>query len=113
MVLQSLHHHYIVNLKYAFQDDENLFMVLDLAEGGDLRCHLDRLKVMKEDTLMVYAAEISHALDYLHGNRIIHRYFSRLNYSFNNSSNDRLVFSLQGFKTRKFTARQGWTYFAY
>lgn len=73
MVLQALHHQYIVNLKYAFQDDENLFMVLDLAEGGDLRCHLDRMKVMKEDTLLVYTAEISYALWYLHDNKIIHR----------------------------------------
>ena len=78
MVLQSLQHQYIVNLKYAFQDDENLFMVLDLAEGGDLRCHLDRLKVMKEDSLIVYTAEISHALAYLHSNGIIHRYFKEL-----------------------------------
>lgn len=50
-------------------------MVLDLAEGGDLRCHLDRLKVMKDDTLLVYVAEISYALGYLHENRIIHRYY--------------------------------------
>jgi serine/threonine kinase 32 len=74
ITLQALHHQYIVNLKYAFQDDENLYMVLDLAEGGDLRCHLERLKAFDEDTLTVYAAEISHALGYLHGHKIIHRY---------------------------------------
>ncbi|KAJ3302488.1 hypothetical protein HDV03_004911 [Kappamyces sp. JEL0829] len=73
MVLQSLNHPYVVNLRYAFQDDDNLFMVLDIAEGGDLRCHLDRMKGMKDDTLVVYAAEISYALDYLHRNFIIHR----------------------------------------
>jgi len=27
-----------VNLRYAFQDDENCFFVLDLMLGGDLRC---------------------------------------------------------------------------
>lgn len=73
MVLQSLKHPYVVNLQYAFQDDDNLFMVLDLAEGGDLRCHLDRMKGMKDDSLTVYAAEIAYALDYLHENLIIHR----------------------------------------
>lgn len=31
-------HPYIVNLRYAFQDDENCFFVLDLMLGGDLRC---------------------------------------------------------------------------
>lgn len=74
MVLQSLSHPYIINLRYAFQDDDNLFMVLDIAEGGDLRCHLDRNKAMTEGTLIVYAAEISFALSYLHDNFIIHRY---------------------------------------
>ena len=31
-------HHYIVNLRYAFQDDANCFFALDLMLGGDLRC---------------------------------------------------------------------------
>ncbi|KAJ3260811.1 hypothetical protein HK103_007374 [Boothiomyces macroporosus] len=73
IVLQMLKNPFIVNLKYAFQDDENLFMVLDIAEGGDLRCHLDRLKTMKDDVLQIYTAEIGYALDYLHSNSIIHR----------------------------------------
>lgn len=33
-------HPFIVNLRYAFQDDENCFFVLDLMLGGDLRCML-------------------------------------------------------------------------
>jgi serine/threonine kinase 32 len=43
-VLQNIHvsiqvdHPFIVNLRYAFQDDENCFFVLDLMLGGDLRC---------------------------------------------------------------------------
>jgi serine/threonine kinase 32 len=74
LVLQSLQHPYIVNLRYAFQDDDNLFMVLDFAEGGDLRCHLDRLKGVKEENLRIYSAEIACALKYLHSKQIIHRY---------------------------------------
>ena len=35
-------HPFIVNLKYAFQDDYYLYMVLDLMLGGDLRYHLKR-----------------------------------------------------------------------
>lgn len=30
-------------MRYAFQDDENCFFVLDLMLGGDLRCMLDPL----------------------------------------------------------------------
>jgi serine/threonine kinase 32 len=36
----QIDHPYIVNLRYAFQDDENCFFVLDLMLGGDLRCTL-------------------------------------------------------------------------
>lgn len=40
-ILQLRHqvdHPFVVNLRYAFQDDENCFFVLDLMLGGDLRC---------------------------------------------------------------------------
>lgn len=33
-------HPFVVNMRYAFQDDENCFFVLDLMLGGDLRCKL-------------------------------------------------------------------------
>ena len=31
---------FIVNAHYAFQDNENLYLVMDLLLGGDLRYHL-------------------------------------------------------------------------
>lgn len=38
LFLPQIDHPFIVNLRYAFQDDENCFFVLDLMLGGDLRC---------------------------------------------------------------------------
>jgi len=87
-------------MRYAFQDDENCFFVLDLMLGGDLRCtsdplilegipllkprapaslpvHLDRLGALPEPAVRVVTAEISSALVFLHEKRIIHRYVSR------------------------------------
>jgi serine/threonine kinase 32 len=78
----------VVNLRYAFQDDENCFFVLDLMLGGDLRCkldesvcpqklmvvHLDRAGAMSEDVVRFYIAEIAMAIDYLHSKKIVHRY---------------------------------------
>lgn len=60
-------------MQYAFQDDENLFMVLDLMLGGDLRFHLDRSGNMREDIVRFYVAELALALDYLHSMHIVHR----------------------------------------
>lgn len=34
----QIDHPFVVNMRYAFQDDENCFFVLDLMLGGDLRC---------------------------------------------------------------------------
>ncbi len=73
VILHSLKDPFIVNLFYAFQDDDNLFMVLQLADGGDLRYHLDRLNVLKDQDVVVYAAEIASALSYMHSKSIIHR----------------------------------------
>lgn len=72
-LLEEIDHPFVVNLRYAFQDDENCFFVLDLMLGGDLRFHLERLGAMDEGTVRFYTAELSSALAFLHEKRIIHR----------------------------------------
>ena len=74
MMLQELSHPFIIALRYAFQYDENLFMVLDLALGGDLRYNMYKCPVFDDHTLVVYTAEISSAVAYMHSKLIIHRY---------------------------------------
>ncbi|KAI0955166.1 hypothetical protein AcW1_006833 [Taiwanofungus camphoratus] len=72
-LLEEIDHPFVVNLRYAFQDDENCFFVLDLMLGGDLRFHLERLGSLSESAVRFYVAELSSALAYLHDHRIIHR----------------------------------------
>lgn len=72
-LLEEIDHPFLVNLRYAFQDDENAFYVLDLMLGGDLRFHLERKGFIKEEAVRFWAAEVSCALEYLHRQRIIHR----------------------------------------
>ncbi|KAJ3047298.1 hypothetical protein HK102_012959, partial [Quaeritorhiza haematococci] len=72
-LLEEVENNFVCNLRYAFQDDENLFMVLDLMLGGDLRFHLDRMGAMKEDMVRFYAQELSCGLAYLHSRKIVHR----------------------------------------
>lgn len=72
-LLEEIDHPFVVNLRYAFQDDENCFFVLDLMLGGDLRFHLERLGSLSEEVVRFYMAELSSALSYLHDHRIIHR----------------------------------------
>jgi len=72
-LLEEIDHAFIVNLRYAFQDDENCFFVLDLMLGGDLRFQLERRGHIKEEVVRFWIAELASALEYLHRQRIIHR----------------------------------------
>ncbi|KAE9400385.1 kinase-like protein [Gymnopus androsaceus JB14] len=72
-LLEEVDHPFIVNLRYAFQDDENCFFVLDLMLGGDLRFHLERLGSLQEDVVKFYVAQLSSAVEFLHQSGIMHR----------------------------------------
>lgn len=77
-----------MNIIHAFQDRDNLYLLLELMPGGDLRYHLAReKKFTEEQSSMIsinmkqrcnefqefFAACIIVGLEYLHGNNIIHR----------------------------------------
>ena len=38
--LSKMNHPFIVNMHYAFQDNNNIYLVMDLLTGGDLRYHI-------------------------------------------------------------------------
>lgn len=41
---------FLVNMVYSFQDRDNLYLVMDLLTGGDLRYHIGRLRIFDENT---------------------------------------------------------------
>jgi protein kinase A len=73
LLLSTLKHPFIVNMNYAFQDREYLYLVMDLLNGGDLRYHIGRKRKFKEVEARFYIACIIVGLEYLHLNNIIHR----------------------------------------
>ncbi|XP_053560122.1 serine/threonine-protein kinase 32B [Bombina bombina] len=72
-IMQCLEHPFLVNLWYSFQDEEDMFMVVDLLLGGDLRYHLQQNVHFNEEAVKLYICELSLALDYLQNHHIIHR----------------------------------------
>ena len=72
-LLSKLHNPFIVNMHYAFQDSENLYLVMDLMPGGDLRFHISRHKKFSEEQTRFFICGIIIALEYIHSNNVIHR----------------------------------------
>ncbi|KAJ8289289.1 hypothetical protein COCON_G00019480 [Conger conger] len=73
VLLQTLHHPFLVRLHYSFQTPDKLYFVLDYVNGGELFYHLQRERVFLEPRARFYTAEIASALGYLHSLHIIYR----------------------------------------
>ncbi|XP_030170080.1 serine/threonine-protein kinase 32B isoform X3 [Lynx canadensis] len=72
-IMRGLDHPFLVNLWYSFQDEEDMFMVVDLLLGGDLRYHLQQNVHFTEGAVKLYICELALALEYLQRFHIIHR----------------------------------------
>ena len=71
--LSKLNHPFIVNMHYAFQDKENLYLVMDMLSGGDLRYHVSRYRKFSEEQTRFFIANMVYALQYIHEHNVIHR----------------------------------------
>jgi len=72
-LLTLLRHPFIVNIKFSFQDRDNLYLVMDLMLGGDLRYHINNQKKFTEAQTKFFTACVLAGLEYIHVNSIIHR----------------------------------------
>ena len=72
-LLSELYSPYIVNMYYAFQDKEYLYLVMDLLPGGDLRYHISIHKKFSEEQTRFFICGIILSLEYIHSKGIIHR----------------------------------------
>ena len=71
--LSKLNHPFLVNMICSFQDDDYLYLVMDLLTGGDLRYHLCYHKRFTEEQTKFFLACLILGLDYIHSNKVIHR----------------------------------------
>nr|AML76577.1 putative LOV domain-containing protein [Melia azedarach] len=74
-ILDMLDHPFLSALYASFQTKTHICLITDYCPGGELFLLLDRqpLKVLKEDAVRFYAAEVVVALEYLHCQGIIYR----------------------------------------
>lgn len=71
-VLKQAQHPFIINLHYAFQTPDHLYMILDYCPGGDLAFHIVR-NLFEEDEAKFFISELILAIEHLHNLDIIYR----------------------------------------
>jgi len=72
-LLSQLNHPFLVNMNHAFQDRENLYLVMDLLQGGDLRYHISKHRRFSEAQVRFFVASMLVGLEVVHNKGIIHR----------------------------------------
>ncbi|XVE58887.1 hypothetical protein DITRI_Ditri04bG0205000 [Diplodiscus trichospermus] len=72
-ILISVRNPFVVRFFYSFTCRENLYLVMEYLNGGDLYSLLRNLGCLDEEVARVYVAEVVLALEYLHSLRVVHR----------------------------------------
>ncbi|CDS07382.1 hypothetical protein LRAMOSA01331 [Lichtheimia ramosa] len=72
-ILEEVRHPSIVQLMYAFQTEDRLFLILEYAMGGELFTHMATEKMFPERVARFYLAELVLALGHLHSLGIVYR----------------------------------------
>ena len=65
---------WVVQLYYSFQDNQNLYLVMEFLSGGDMMTQLIKHDVFPEETTRFYMAQCIRGIDAIHQMGFIHRY---------------------------------------
>lgn len=72
-VIEKLNHPFVVNMVAAFQDDFNLYLVLEFVNGGELYSLLQNQGKLSEPWARMYVAELALAFYYFSQLNIVYR----------------------------------------
>ena len=90
-LLSRMHHPFIVNIYFSFQDQDYLYLVMDLLTGGDLRYYYCKHRKFNEQESKFIIACLILGLEYIHSNNIIHRDLKPENLVFNSNGYIRIT----------------------
>ncbi|XP_008802442.1 probable serine/threonine protein kinase IREH1 isoform X2 [Phoenix dactylifera] len=72
-ILITVRNPFVVRFFYSFTSQENLYLVMEYLNGGDLYSLLRNLGCLDEEVARIYIAEVVLALEYLHSLHVVHR----------------------------------------
>ena len=70
---KSMSHINIVKFEHYFEDNENVYILLEICKNKTLNELLKRRKIISELEMRYYLAQILSAVKYMHENKVIHR----------------------------------------
>ena len=73
MLHKKLDHENIIKFHDYFVFEENVYIILDYAENGNLYSYIQKKKVLLESEIYKFFVQTCQALEYLHKNNIMHR----------------------------------------
>ncbi|EFA82945.1 putative protein serine/threonine kinase [Heterostelium album PN500] len=72
-ILRSIKHPNIINIHEIFQSDNHIYIVMELATGGELYEKLENEVFLGEEVARLIFLQLLNAVDYLHSQGIAHR----------------------------------------
>ena len=72
-LMAQIHNPFIVNIKYAFQNDSKLYLVQEFVQGGDLFLHIHTHPKFPNEKAKFYIIELCLVIQFLHKNNMIYR----------------------------------------
>ena len=73
LIMQKLDHPSVIKYLHQFEDTKKLYIILELAEGGDLYERIISKGKISENQCKVVMKQLFEVLKYLHKNNILHR----------------------------------------
>ena len=70
---RSMHHPNIVSFENFFEDEENVYIIMELCSNSTLNEQIKRRKRLSELEVQCYGQQIIQAIKYMHQHRVIHR----------------------------------------
>lgn len=72
-IMEMLDHPFLIKLKYAFQNERKIYLLMNYCPGGELFYHINKVGAFNQKAASFYAGQIILALEYLHSQQIIYR----------------------------------------
>ena len=70
--MESINCPFVMNIKYAFQDEVQLYLIMEFMQHGDLFFHLQEKGKFKRERAKFYIIEILIAIEFLHKNNMVY-----------------------------------------